>query len=313
MNGPRIIYWLAGEKIQNFGDFLAVYLLKRALSGVRIPAAAYRLTGSALEEGILRDDLETVHQAGGGRIAYWGCGMRHEVTPSAATLAQLELSGVRGPLTRDALGLPEDTVLGDPGLLLPLAYRPKRNLLTAGRTLCVPHFNDPKDDETLLDRSGADLVVWPKIPATLAAIEEFTDMIVGARFVLTGALHAAVIAAAYNVPFAYMDNGHVDIPFKWHDFAASVNIPPHFTQHVQDGLRIYNESMLPRLKKPKLMPILRMCPFFIRPSVMVRALVADGIVTDIAANPIIDLLAGSGIESDDYIFPSHSSITAAPG
>lgn len=307
ISGPRILYWLAGEKYQNFGDFLAVYLSKRALSGVRLQSAAYRLTGSALAEGILLEDIEALVGAGGGRIAYWGCGMRDEVKPSARTLAKVDIFGVRGPLTRDALELSVDTVLGDPGLLMPVVYRPKQNRLTAGRAVCVPHFNDPKDDDTLLAQSGADLVVRPKIPATLAAVEEFTDMIASARFVLAGALHAAVTATAYDVPFAFMDTGHVDIPFKWRDFAASVNITLHFAQNVPDGLQIYNELIKLRLKKPKLMPILRVCPFFIRPSVIVRALIADGIATT-EAESISDLLADSYTESDEYISASHSSM-----
>jgi hypothetical protein len=176
--------------------------------------------------------------------------------------------------------------------------------------VCVPHFNDPKDDATLLARSGADFVVRPKIPATLAAVEEFVDAIAGARFVLAGALHAAVVAAAYDVPFAFMDNGHVDIPFKWRDFAASINVNLQFAQNVDDGLHTYNTLTIQRLKKPKLLPILRVCPFFIRPSVIIRALVADGIATNIDVNPIIDSLVTSGIESDEYISSGHANVTA---
>ena len=38
--------------------------------------------------------------------------------------------------------------------------------------------------------------------------------IVAAEFVLAGALHAAVVACAYDVPFAYYDSGDIDLPFK---------------------------------------------------------------------------------------------------
>jgi hypothetical protein len=31
---------------------------------------------------------------------------------------------------------------------------------------------------------------------------------------LAGALHGAIIACAYRVPFAYYDSGKIDLPFK---------------------------------------------------------------------------------------------------
>jgi hypothetical protein len=102
------------------------------------------------------------------------------------------------------------------------------------------------------------------------------DKIASASFVLTGALHAAIIACAYGRPFAFWDNGHVDIPFKWWDFASSVNILCVFVRNVNEGRRSYRDAITPRMRIPSLSPILEACPFFIRPSALLRALCHDG-------------------------------------
>jgi hypothetical protein len=106
-----------------------------------------------------------------------------------------------------------------------------------GRTICIPHIHEPKPHDELLRLSGAELILSPEIDASEDALRDLLDKIASAEFVLTGSLHGAIIACAYKRPFAFWDSGHVDVPFKWEDFARSVNIPAIFAKISRRGAR----------------------------------------------------------------------------
>ncbi len=309
----RVFYWLRGEPTQNFGDFLAEYFLGRLLMGPRVHAAGYRLLGSALEDGLVRADLLDADAAPTGRIGYWGCGMRQDGPLDPAVRMRCQLFGVRGPLSRDLLGLGPDTVLGDPGFLVPLLHTPRPGARTAGRSICVPHFDDRKTDEELLAGAGTDMVVRPGVANTFDALERLLDEIAGARFVLAGSLHAAIAACAYDVPFAFWDDGHVDIPFKWRDLAASIDIPAAFVANRQQGETVYEGVLRPVLRKPKLLPILEVCPFYVRPSALVAALAADGMLSAREAATVAASLRGTAVETDAHAKLGRASIARLSG
>ena len=67
----------------------------------------------------------------------------------------------------------------------------------------------------------------------------------------------------------------MDIPFKWQDFASSVNFPCVFSGNVAEGWRTY-QDISPQMRIAPLSPILEVCPFFIRPAALLRALCYDG-------------------------------------
>ena len=116
----------------------------------------------------------------------------------------------------------------------------------------------------------------PAVQATERALRHILDRIAGARFVLSASLHGAITAFAYGRPFAFWDNGHVDVPFKWHDFAESIDVPCQFARDVPAGMALYDEVLVPRAKPLALTPILDVCPFAVRPAALVRALLHDG-------------------------------------
>lgn len=272
----RVHYFVRGAAVQNFGDYLPELLVQALLQQPRVEADIYRLIGSVIESSWILRDLRHTLGVAHGTIAFWCCGMRNERPLRAKAASLCSFFGVRGPRTRDRLGLAADTVLGDPGLLAPLFHRPAPSPATSGRTICIPHIHDPKTDAELLDISGADVVVRPQIAATEAALRDILDKIAGADFVLTASLHGAIIACAYGRPFAFWDNGHVDIVFKWQDFAESVNLTAQFVKTVRDGVALHRDVQASRLRLPPLTPILDVCPFAARPSALARALAHDG-------------------------------------
>ena len=263
----KLLYWLQGEPIQNYGDALSPILLDRIAAEPPNEHPVLRLVGSVLADFVLYSDLGGKLDDPSLTIACWGCGMR-DPTPLAPSLqARLHCYGVRGPLSRSILGLPGNTPIGDPALLLPELYHPQASPL-AGKTICVPHFHETRSDDALLEQTKADAVLRPNITGDEASVLAMTDAIAGASFVLAGALHAAIVACAYGVPFAFLDTGYVDIPFKWLDFSASVGIPAAFPRTMQEARIVWQELISPNLKRPPLLPLLRCFPGKVRASLL---------------------------------------------
>ena len=286
----NVLYW-GGDGPGNFGDRLTEYLLRHALLGPREIFARYRLIGSIIDPENLGRDLSTLGPDD--RIAYWGCGARDAVRPAPELLARCEFFSVRGPLTRELLGIAADVPLGDPGLLLPLLIPASK--ASRKQTVCIPHYYETRTDAELLAGTGAERILHPRVGGDLAEVERLARAISGASFVLAGSLHAAIVAHAYGTPYAFLDAGYVDIPFKWRDFAASVGIPAMFVDNVADGRRVHAEFIAPRAKAVALLPIIAACPFHVRPSALAAAARADGLAEVDPA--LIDALRRSAVES----------------
>jgi hypothetical protein len=270
----RIDYFIKHDTVQNFGDYLPEIFAKELLGYPRIDADMYRLIGSTIDDRWIRRDLRRINGHHDGLIAFWGCGKRGPEPMSPTVRQHCRFFGVRGPLTRDALGLPADTVLGDPGLLAPIFHAARRHDATTGRTICLPHIQDVRPVEELLAMAGTDLLVHPRIDSSEAGLHDILDRIASADFVLSASLHGAIIACAYGRPFAFWDNGHLDIPFKWQDFAGSIGITPRFATNLAEGYAIFSEQQH-SISLPPFAPMLRDCPFTARPSAILRALAHD--------------------------------------
>lgn len=274
----QIIYWRKGMERQNFGDFLTeVFLRKIVRNPVRskVKADKFRLIGSVIEEPIIWMDLEEhlKKETSQSIIAYWGCGARNLTPLSPGVLERCNFFGVRGPLTRDLLSLPQDTVIGDPAILLPLIYKPEVKSAKK-QTISISHFQDKISPCELQAMTKTDKVVDIGISPNLGDIFKLIDEIVSADFVLTGALHAAVVAYAYDVPFAYLDTGFIDNPFKWEDFSTSISIPTLFVKTVEQGQKIYEDNRK-QIRKLPLLPILNVCPFKVKWHLLARAFAHD--------------------------------------
>jgi len=289
-----VLYWRQGEAKQNFGDFLSELFLQRALVAPAFRDQYFLLIGSVIAESWYRR-----HASRSGRLAFWGCGMRDETPIALEYRAKSRFCGVRGPLTRDLLGLPDDTVLGDPGLLLPALYRPRRRP-AVGR-LCILHVLDPRSEREVKAQTGADRVVRADVAPSMAALAAFIDLIAAADVVLSGALHGAIVACAYGRPFSYFDSGYVDIPFKWRDFAASVGIGGSFATTMAEAHAIHEDEIRSRCRLPPLTPILQQAPFAVRHDALIRTLVHDRQLSPEAGREALLALRQAGADAPQRV------------
>jgi len=226
------------EGDRNFGDALidVVYDIQERIRFYSDPEIVYCLMGSVITntviEEILRENKKPV---------FIRCGYRGDPLNSSL-LEQCSFFGVRGVKTQEALrryGI--DTWLGmDPGYDVPLSV-PQGD--ANARILMIPHILDPNRDKYQAKDFGADMIVKP-IVTTEKSIIDIVRLISGARFVLTGSLHGAIIAHAYKVPFGLFSTDHVDCPFKWQDWAETMGISPiKFFDNVTDARHWYLRSV----------------------------------------------------------------------
>ena len=286
----RVLYYTRGESAYNFGDYLTEYFLGRMLGEPFVDAAHYRLVGSAISDALVDQDLRGLPETS--RLSYWCCGARGEEGLTPHRQERCDFWGVRGPLTRRALALPEDTPLGDPGFLVPLVHTARPMAALKGKTASMVHFSALSRSEALRGSVGADVALSPSV-SSIEELEQLFDQIASVDFLLTASLHGAIIACAYGTPFAFWDYGEIDIPFKWQDTCALLGIDARFHDQLLPARRWW-EMQSGKLARPALAPMLAACPFAVRPRIWQQALRADGA----AGHPMDQVV---GFDRDDWI------------
>ncbi|MFT4560459.1 MAG: hypothetical protein ACI9BW_000193 [Gammaproteobacteria bacterium] len=160
-----------------------------------------------------------------------------------------KIHAVRGPHTAAVLRAGSEVVLGDPGLLVPRFYEPKSVQHEPGRyfTHCE---NKPSD-------------VTVDLPTLSTAQEAFAvvDAIVASDFVFTEALHVAIVAQAFKVPWAWSLNSHTRGVFKWFDWFASIGIEPRCFDYTEvQGAKRWALDAHRRAQPPSSEALLRAFP-----------------------------------------------------
>lgn len=254
------MYWSWHRKL-NFGDWIGPYLFKK-ITGmaplhcrvwrVSPPDSLYFTVGSIFRK-IKKPDVAIV----------WGSGtLDMQTTPQRPkrTLA------LRGPLSQqifDQLGFDVPDVVGDPGLCLPLYYRP--HLIEKKYRLgIVPH--------------GFDLEAWTKItlPPDVKLInvdrnvEEVIDDIVSCEKIASSSLHGIIEAHAYGIPACWIrpiEEELIGDDTKFFDYFRSVDLP------VSEGVEVsgreadfitrsFDEYSIPSKDIAQMaMNLLEVCPF----------------------------------------------------
>ncbi|WP_353827030.1 polysaccharide pyruvyl transferase family protein [Agromyces sp. SYSU T0242] len=192
----------------NFGDDLTPWLLPEY--GV---APVHRVARSARLSGV-GSILEFLPEEYDGAV--WGSGLMYgqpHPLPRAKVLA------VRGHLTRDLIGAPEDVALGDPGILV--ARRSPRPRVRWDVAL-VPHGHHRQHEPfmSMADASGLRVhVVNVHQPAARVVRE-----IAAADAVVTTSLHGLVTADAYGIPASWtmLEPPLSGGPFKFHDYESVI-------------------------------------------------------------------------------------------
>lgn len=203
----KVYHWVSTHP--NFGDDLNQFLWDFFMPEVVAKDDGALLVGVGT---VLMDSLPI----GRPRVVI-GSGVGYNAIPRDITGSDWRIYSVRGPLTAKLLGLPTDTAIIDPAVLLP--RMPGWQKTGAKDAIFIPHW------ET------AHLPVW-RTAATAAGLH-FVDprqdarfviqQIAGASLVIAESMHAAIIADAFRVPWIPVIGTHRAY-FKWNDWAHSLDL-----------------------------------------------------------------------------------------
>lgn len=240
-----IVEWRPSELYHNFGDHLVWLIGERIFT----PAAWLELQKNKSHRYVLLGsficdyNIQCLINEGYSPVLI-GCGYRGEPL-SKQLVHKATFYGSRGTLTQKSLREQSKyvQVIGDPAMLLPLLIPKAR---PSQKTLLVPHISDEKRHEMQAKDIGVDEVVQAET-TDIASLTELIQAISAASFVLAGSMHAAIVAHAYGVPFAFFmrEGGYLDCPPKWEDWLSSVSVPPVqpvFVQNFADGLQWYHQN-----------------------------------------------------------------------
>jgi hypothetical protein len=235
--------WKLDSNTRNFGDALYELLLDQETINeweADLTKLHYPI-GSVICNENIRMSLKAKMTP-----VFHGCGWRGQPL-DPALVKQAEFDGVRGPNTRKELlrhGIDTPVVL-DPAYKLPNIYSPG---IPNGLAIAIRHIQDKSDYSiNTIHELGADAMFSPVIEDK-SDMMAFIEKVSGARFVLAGSLHAAIVADAYGVPFALLGGDWIDCPPKWEDWLASIGIKDvKWVDNVKDG-RAWYKSVMTRVE-----------------------------------------------------------------
>jgi hypothetical protein len=277
-----IFEWIPEEGKHNFGDHLMQLIGERIYTEnewsriKRDENNKHVFIGSFIQDHNIRKALAECK-----RVHLVGCGYRGEPVSSEFG-NRVSYIGCRGLHTAEKLAESGTVVppIGDTAMVLPLLVG--RGKSAQGETIFMPHINDENRRNYSPEKIGCNVIIQPTTQNTSDLID-LIKKISSSRFVLAGAMHAAIVAHAYGVPFAFYQEqgGYLDCPSKWTDWLSSVSKPviePCFVSNVRDGY-VWWQSIQSQLFQNQFVPIVSAFSVLgrVRPDVKLNASVLDSI------------------------------------
>lgn len=233
----------SGIQHQNWGDDLNYFFLKELTGKPIVMYQGFKFAkwlhfGSFMCIGTILDNYITPCNS---KTIVWGTGSVGVMWNERVFSNPRKICSVRGPLTYRFLNeakvnCPE--VYGDPALLLPLVYKPRRGVQcsiaassvqevqkASYRLGIIPHVVDLHHPliEEIREKYADEILI-----IDLAHYKKWTDVIdqiCSCERILSSSLHGLIVSDAYQVPNCWIEltgrisGGH----FKYYDYAASVN------------------------------------------------------------------------------------------
>lgn len=184
-NGCRAFWW---NEISNFGDLLTPALLRSfGLTPIHVFPDFHRENGWTFIGSL----IEMLPENYSGNIVGTGC-----MFDRAYRLEKARFWSVRGPLTRDRLGLSASIPLGDPGLLADrLLERPAAKTFDLG---IIPHYKDKGHpwlrEFTSKYKDQVSVIDPQQHPKTVV------NQISRCRYIASSSLHGIIVADSLRIP-----------------------------------------------------------------------------------------------------------------
>jgi pyruvyltransferase len=208
----------------NFGDSLSEVVLGHVSRGTPV-CVSHTYSGKMLGVG------SVLHRALAEGDVVWGSGAIRETRivppPNVRFLA------VRGPLTQSIVEGDVPSVFGDPSVLMPEIYSPRKG--PRFRVGIVPHYADRAFVKSADPAIKVIDVWWPW--------RRVIDYITSCDVIVSSSLHGLIVAEAYGVPAAWIrvSDGITGGNFKFNDYYLSTDRPDRqptpWSQGLDEALR----------------------------------------------------------------------------
>lgn len=219
------LYWAGGRRGNiNFGDILNKYIVQ-FLTGMKVvyssPSTADLVAAGSLLHHVIKHSWKRPLNGRFTPLLIWGSGSK--MATQLRKFHFLDVRAVRGPLTRDAAGLPDNIPLGDPGLLAPLLIKESSIRETKAKFGIVPHLYDRphlKIISQIEQRFSNSIVIDVTNPDPLLVLKQLSSC----EAILSSSLHGLIVADAFGIPNARIKIA-IDVPggdWKFNDYFQSV-------------------------------------------------------------------------------------------
>jgi succinoglycan biosynthesis protein ExoV len=207
--------------IRNFGDELNSVILPRLFPDVCLEDSGKPFSSVLLGIGTILNS-QNAKKLSRYRVKYVfssGYGYDQDRPPLLLT-DDWQISCVRGPHTAAAMRLPNSLAVTD-GAALIARFMPPRFADKPNGPAFIPHVTTALQCGELLEETCD--AVGLKYIDPRSGIDDIVQHLATSSFVLTEALHAAIVSDAYRTPWVAVRLG-VGFPFKWNDWCASLNM-----------------------------------------------------------------------------------------
>jgi len=202
----KLHYYRPEENVINFGDELNRYIWEHYFPNFFNEDSSKVFFGIGT---ILRAAKKYYPNS---EIVIFGSGAHSE---SQKLEANFNVLFVRGPLTAKALGI--NKWITDPGILTSKVFISKKE--KTYRFSYMPHFStDNNYYKQVIEKLGIQYIS-PKLP-----VEEVIKKINKTEILITEAMHGAIVADTYRVPWIPVKSYQSFNYFKWNDWTQSMNI-----------------------------------------------------------------------------------------
>lgn len=136
--------------------------------------------------------------------------------------ASWDFVALRGPLSKEKVGVTDDIPLLDGAYLVPIFFSPDK--VARVDVGYVPHFKSAQEGlwQAVCEQAGLKLVD-PRQP-----VEKFINELSTCKHVISEAMHGAIIADAYRIPWLPVKaHPHIN-EFKWVDWTQSLSMSIDF-------------------------------------------------------------------------------------
>lgn len=250
---------------QNWGDDMNVYFAKEILQkeitcyNTSILSWLLNKTNYSLIGSIL--------QSANKNTIVWGSGLiSDKLTPIRAPR---KIYAVRGPLTRDKLiekGYNCPAVFGDPILLLPYFYKPRKK--KSYKIGIIPNLCD-EGSQLLINLSQNNNSCHLISMTHYKRWKDVVDEIISCESIISSSLHGIIISDAYGIPnlWAEFSDKVIGDGFKFRDYFASVNrkeSKPFKIKNQKDFYQAEKTTKTYNGIQIDLKPLMDSCPFNIK-------------------------------------------------